>query len=427
MKSAIGVIVIVIIAMTIKKAERLYKWAGITFLVLGSLFFVLYVPNEVTFLHQFGSMSGILSLFFILPFMSTIIKVGKYDSVLSGMINRPPQLNSKRLYQRTSIMTYVLTLFLNVATVPVVVGIVKRNVQKIHTDVLQHFFAHSLLRAYALVLLWSPTEVIVASTVDLTGQSFMTLMPTLLGISLFFLLIDWFLHNKRLIEVPVHTESVISTNPKRFRLKFAQMATAILLFLFTLLALNTLLDQSFTFIVTITIVPFTFLWALSMKKSKRFSFLGKTYLKGNANQMHGLFFLYLSAGFFVQVFPYSSWFGYLNHVFQMTYIHGSLFFFYLLIGGCIFVLALVGFPPLVSIAIISPFLIEAIAISPYGVSILLIGVGVCTVMTGPFNVTPTVLAMQLRTNPYTIIKKNLLFGIGYLLFIVTIAYLISVL
>lgn len=65
-------------------------------------------------------------------------------------------------------------------------------------------------------------------------------------------------------------------------------------------------------------------------------------------------------------------------------------------------------------------------VHPYGVSVLLIGVGLSTVMIGPFNITPTILAMQLQANPYSIIQKNLLFAFGYLLFIVAVATVFSV-
>lgn len=424
-KTFIGVIALLIIILNVTKASRLYKWAGLSFFVLGLVFYFVSVPQEVNFFHLFGSMTGLLALLFVLPFMSTIIKVGKYDLALSKMISMPPRPNLVRLYKRTSIMSYLLTLFLNVATVPVVVATVKNKLTKFGKGVIERFFAHSILRAYALVLLWSPTEILVASTIDMTGTSYLLLLPTLLTISFIFISVDWFLHSRQLKGRDLNIIQETEDYGETLRKKLLQLGIAITCFIVVLLTFNGFIPQSFLFTVTILIGPFTFLWSLSIGRLKRFKKLSYTYLRGNTTQLHGLFFLFLSAGFFVEVFPYTIWFDYMNSLFVFTYTEGVLIVFYLLVAICIFSLALVGFHPLISIALISPFLTDAIAHHPYGMSILLIGVGMGTVMIGPFNVTPTILAMQLQANPYSIIRRNLVFASCYFLFIVIIATLFS--
>ncbi|GAK12075.1 hypothetical protein [Geomicrobium sp. JCM 19039] len=424
-QTVIGILALLIIVLNIQKASRLYKWAGLSFFLLGIIFYWVYVPTDVRFFDLFGSMVSLLALLFILPFMSTIISVGKYDRALSQMISMPPKPDTVRLYRRTSLMSYLLTLFLNVATVPVVVATVKSKLEQLSNVVVERFFAHSILRAYAMLLLWSPTEILVASTVDMTGQSYLTLLPTLFTISLIFVAIDWWIHNRKLRGVELQTTIESPEDIHSLYKKLLHLGVAITFFIITLLTLNSLIPQTFLFTVTILIIPFTFIWSAFIKKPKRFRVMSWRYLRGNTTQLHGLFFLFLSAGFFVEVFPYTVLFDYMNVGFDYVYSQGSLLFFYLLTALCIFGLALVGFHPLISIAIISPFLTEAIAAHPYGVSVLLIGVGLSTVMIGPFNVTPTVLAMQLQANPYNIIRKNLAFAFGYLLFIVLIAFVFS--
>ncbi|MBM7837285.1 hypothetical protein JOC54_000516 [Alkalihalobacillus xiaoxiensis] len=425
MDQLIGALALLIIACTVKKASSLYLWAGLVFFISGLIFYFISVPSTISFFSLFGSMISLLALVFVLPFMSTIISVGKYDRALGQLINRPPPLNMNRLYRRTSVMTYLLTLFLNVATVPVVVATVKERLVSLRDVVIQRFFAHSILRAYALVLLWSPTEVLVASTIDLTGTNYLLLFPTLLTISILFISFDWVLHHFQLKKIAVNMPvSVTEQSPFLYR-KLIELGIAIVCFITVLLISNELLAQSFLFTVTVLIIPFTFIWAAVIKKQKRFTLLSIAYVKGNTSQLHGLFFLFLAAGFFVEVFPYTILFEYMNSMFVHTYFHASLFWFYLLVALCVFSFALIGFHPLISIALISPFLSEAIARHPYGMSILLIGVGLSTVMIGPFNITPTILAMQLKANPYRIIRKNLLFALCYLLFIVVVAFLFS--
>lgn len=82
------------------------------FFISGLIFFISFQYQvRFRFFSLFGSMISLLALVFVLPFMSTIISVGKYDRALGQLINRPPPLNMNRLYRRTSVMTYLLTLF----------------------------------------------------------------------------------------------------------------------------------------------------------------------------------------------------------------------------------------------------------------------------------------------------------------------------
>lgn len=72
-QTVIGILALLIIVLNIQKASRLYKWAGLSFFLLGIIFYWVYVPTDVRFFDLFGSMVSLLALLFILPFMSTII------------------------------------------------------------------------------------------------------------------------------------------------------------------------------------------------------------------------------------------------------------------------------------------------------------------------------------------------------------------
>ncbi|QQK78045.1 hypothetical protein HUG15_22285 [Salicibibacter cibarius] len=424
----IGISSIAIILLTVNKAGPLYRWVGLSFLVLAVISYITVAPVDEPFLSLFGSLAGLLALLFLLPCMSVVIAIGRYDQALGNMISNGPRPTATTFYKRTSLVTYMLTLFLNVATIPVVVSAVSSKIKSLGKEKIQQFFSHSLLRAYAFVLLWSPTEILVAASIDITGQSYLTLLPTLFVISILFMSVDWYLHSKRYKGVHIEAlEAGEGIGQKQLAKKLRQMALAITVFILLVLLFNSFGTQTFLFTVTILIVPFTFGWALFLKRGKRFRTLAFSRVKGNARQMHGLFFLFLSAGFFVEVFPYTGVFDQLQTMLHHMYENYTVLLFYAIIGFFIFGLALIGFHPLISIALITPFLGDVVAAYPYGVSVLLIGAGLCTIMIGPLNVTPTVLAMQLNVNPYAIIKRNIPFALTFLTFIILVAYGFSVL
>ncbi|QDI91711.1 hypothetical protein EPH95_11450 [Salicibibacter halophilus] len=424
----IGISSIVIILLTIKKAGPLYRWVGLSFLMLAVISYMTVAPIDEPFVSLFGSLAGLLSLLFVLPCMSVVISIGRYDQALGNMISSGPRPTATTLYRRTSLVTYMLTLFLNVATIPVVVSAVNQKIKSLGREKIQQFFSHSLLRAYAFVLLWSPTEIIVAASIDITGQSYITLLPTFLVISILFMSVDWYLHSRRYKGITIDAlETEEGSDPQYLTKKLLQMGIAITVFILLVLLFNSFGTQTFLFTVTILIVPFTFGWALFLKRGKRYRTLAFSRVKGNARQMHGLFFLFLSAGFFVEIFPYTGVFEQLDVMLHHIYENYTVLLFYAIIGFFIFGLALIGFHPLISIALITPFLSDVVAAYPYGVSVLLIGAGLCTIMVGPLNVTPTILAMQLRVSPYAIIKRNIPFALVFLSFIILVAYGFSVL
>lgn len=154
----LGVLSIVVIISTVNKAPLLYRSVGLVFLLLGII--VVWTEDllSLNVLMHFNSLMGLLALFFVLPFMNAIIRIGRYDRTLSRMIGKKTN-DVGTLYKKTSFATYVLTVFLNVATVPIIVSSVRDKLKDFGTAFSQVFFTHSILRPYALVLFWSPTEI----------------------------------------------------------------------------------------------------------------------------------------------------------------------------------------------------------------------------------------------------------------------------
>ncbi|MFB4165340.1 hypothetical protein ACE1TI_16405 [Alteribacillus sp. JSM 102045] len=70
--------------------------------------------------------------------------------------------NAGTLYKKTSFATYVLTFFLKIATVPIIIGSVRNKVKEFGNAFMQQFFSHGIFRPYALVLFWSPIEILLA-------------------------------------------------------------------------------------------------------------------------------------------------------------------------------------------------------------------------------------------------------------------------
>ncbi|SDH99899.1 hypothetical protein SAMN05216352_10444 [Alteribacillus bidgolensis] len=419
----LGILSIIILLFTLGKAGRLFQTVGLIFLGLGLIAVFSQGLYSLELLTYFSSLLGLLALLFVLPFMNAIIKLGRYDKTLSRMIGMKTE-DAGALYKKTSFATYVLTIFLNVATVPVIISSVRDKVKDFGETFTQVFFTHGILRPYALVLFWSPTEILLAMTLDITGQSYLWLLPVLWVNSLLFLYIDWRLHQRkwnrytlRQEETKKDPESLSPIKKKGF-----EMGLAVLAFIMIVLTGNQWIDLGFLFIVTVTIIPFSFAWSIAIKKPKAYSRLGYLMAKNNKDKLHGMFFLFLSAGFFVELMPYTSPFAYINTIVQYVYETDMYFLLFLLIGMFIFGLAFIGFHPLVTIALLIPFIDPFVDELSFGLTLTIVSSAVCTMMIGPFNVTPAVLGMYINLNPYQVSLKNILFAFLFMVWNISAAY-----
>lgn len=421
----IGGLAAITIILSFKQAGTLYKTVGSLFLLIGLYIWWFHTSLDVEILLNFDKLIGLISLFFLLPVLNAIVKVGRYDQILSSIITK--NVNSvDKLYQKTTITSYILTIFLNMAVIPLLLGAVKKRIDHLGEKFKTTFFTHSILRPYALVMLWSPTEVLLAVTIDFTNERYLTLLPILLLISFSFFLIDWFIHKIRYRQyvLPAIGERYGSSHPL-FKRKLTEFIIAVLLFICLILSINQVLTQGFLFTIVVVIVPFAFIWALFVRKPKRFLKLGSLLIKNNEKSYYGIFFLFLSASLFVEMIPYTTIFDSVNVLLTKIYESYSLFFFYLIIGLFFLVLAIIGFHPMVSLTILIPFLQGFLDEVSLGIAITVIGASITTGMYGPFNVTPTLLAVLLRKSPYQITLKNILFAFCFILANVLIAFLVT--
>src|SRR5690625_1376391 len=148
----IGIFANFAIIISLFYARGLYLYSGIVFYVLG---IILFLSNDLTyqaFLLQFDSMLGILSLFIMLPFLNSLILVGRYDRYLSSLLEyRISHVGD--LYERGGIVTYILGLFLNIATIPLVFHTLHKSLRQFPSLFTDKFYTKNILRASAFCLM----------------------------------------------------------------------------------------------------------------------------------------------------------------------------------------------------------------------------------------------------------------------------------
>lgn len=410
----IGAVSILALIVSLRKTSGLYMLSGLFFLIFGILLFFFHqLPFQSIFL-QFDSMLGLLSLFFMLPFINAFIHVGRFDISMSRLLYLNVQKPS-HIYRRGSLVTHLLGIFLNITTIPLLVKSLDYPLASTSDQVKHRFYARNLLRAYALCLTWSPLEVMVSTSVDALGVKYYQIFPFMFLLAVLFLAVDWFIFSHRK-DYPLKLHTCANAPVKSANMKKLMVHLIGFLFLFVVAVsiVDHLTGQGFLFSVVLSILPYSLISSAFMGKAKQYLRIALSTWKTRTGNLSNYFFMFLSAGFFVETLSQTPWL-----ITLQKYLSGytdQTLLLYLIVGGYFLVTSLIGFHPLVSLvlllSIMHPFIEELASVS---FALVIIGSSLATVMYSPFNVSVSILSDLIRVHPFYIMVQNIGFAVLYVL------------
>src|SRR5690625_3468976 len=123
----VGILANINILMSSFYTIGLYLYSGLIFYMTGVILY--FTTENITFLLQFDSMIGILALFIVLPVLNSLIIVGRYDKHLSTLL-RYKVNDVGDLFKRSYIISHILGLFLNIATVPILIQSLRSSLSR---------------------------------------------------------------------------------------------------------------------------------------------------------------------------------------------------------------------------------------------------------------------------------------------------------
>ncbi|MGM8211257.1 hypothetical protein ACLIBH_00525 [Virgibacillus sp. W0430] len=417
----VGIFANIAIVVSLFYANGLYFYSGVFFYISGLILFFYHGLTWQDFLLQFDTMLGILALFLLLPFLNSLILVGRYDQHLRSLLQYKVD-HAGDLYQRGAIVTHILGLFLNIATIPLLLKAMQsalKSYSKSFTDV---FYAKSLLRGYALCLMWSPMEILIIQTIDITGQNYLFVLPFLLLFCTVILCVDTVRAKRKYTHLHVNIEHKTISLREIFS-KISELTILLTLLVSAVTALNHFLHQGYLFSLVLLIIPISFVWAMRIHKVKRYVIHSFSHWKERTKGLANYFFMFLSAGFFVNMISDTLILDIVQR-FILGHADQTILLFFL-ISAFFLITGYIGFHPLVSIVLLGetlrPFIQEITSIP---LAIVLIICSLSTVMFSPFNLSISILASELKTNIFRVGIRNLPFSIVIMLSSIAFASLI---
>lgn len=438
-----AVLSLLCILATILRVKPFVRILGGVFLVSGLLMLIGGGVEAPRYVLAFGKMLNLLSLFALIPILALPIRLGNYGQAVREIIQKKVK-QSSQLYMLTSSLSYFLSSFMNLASIPMMYYSIRPSADLFPIQQKERFMSRSVTHGFSMPIIWAPVAPIVGIVVEMTGVSWGSVLPILLPLSLLGLLLDWLtgvlIASKRKKEEgypsPQEWERVrseISASQAaeaqdRRGGKLWHILLAILLFNGLVTILEQQLQFSFLLLITLMVIPFAFGWSLCLQEGKGFAQGLKDHFRTHLFKMKDQFFLFLSAGFFISALQFSGAEQVLND-WILTFKNGiGNHLFISLIPLIPFLLAFAGLHPVVSLALVAGVLDpEILNISPKVLVVAMLGGAVTAFLMGPYNATLGMMANIVKESPFRVSKWNGSFTLCYLLMIIATVTLMQVL
>ena len=422
---SVGIIAVLALVISLRKASVLYLKTGLIFLLFGCFLFIYHQLPWYTFFLHFESMLGLLSFFYLLPFIQSLIRTGHFDTHLNRLI----YLNTTRLsklYFKSSLVSHMLGIFLNVAAIPVLIRSLDLSLRDIPDEIKNRFYTSSILRAFALCLTWSPLEALVGIAIDATGVQYASVFLITFLTAILFILASWIVFTRSTnMELPKPTVQLYGSKVNLLQKKIVHFLMILVMFAITVSLVNSITGFGFLFSIVLVAVPFSLVTAVFMKKIKQYLTIAIPLWRSRVEGLSDYFFMFLSAGFFVEMISQTKWVLGLR-LFLVDAAYYSRLIFYLFVGIYFLVASLAGFHQLVSLVLLLRILDPVIGqLEPIPFTLVLISCSIVSAMYSPYSVSVSLMASEIRVSPYRITRWNLGFASCYMLFCIVLAYFLG--
>lgn len=408
--TAFGLVGLLCILLSFPGADRLYQMVGFLFLAsgIGIAWVEGISPKNVS--DHFVSPVMLLALLFVLPFFQSLMKVGSFDQALSRLLSaRAGHLG--KLYIRGTFASYLLTVFLFFAAIPIAHDLLKRNLAGISPSLQKKFLSRAILRGFALGTVWSPLEVLIALVAEMTRVDYTAMLPWLLLFSLGLLAADGTMGYRR------HSAEWsgcdrLPPGDDRGRRRLFLLPVVLAFFLAFVWLVQSLLHVRFFTAVTLAMVPYAAVWAAMLGRLKRYVRHSFSNWKRQTPQLQNMVLLFLSVGFFNGMIQQSAAIDGLQTLLHR--VEETPLFLFLTIQLFMLGMTFLGISTLVTLSFVGVFIQPLLEnMNPLSLALVLVTSSVAPDVAGPYNSTVILMSERTGLNPYRISRWNLGFSLAF--------------
>lgn len=408
----IGIMSIGLIIISFLKASRLFQVLGGLFLILGFLFYMLSDETILCLPPVMTSNISLLILLSMLSWMNSVVRSGGFDRIISSLMEINVS-NLGKLYVRSSFTILILAAFLNLSSATITQDVLKHNLLTARKSLRDRFVSTSTLRGYSLALLWSPLEILLATSILVTDTAYASVLGWLILIAVLVFVIDAFfgyLRFKKHSYEPLTPGNPDHTKRKEAVNKVIHLVCALVLFLVLVIIIGNLFNLDFILTVSLIIFPFAFGWSVLIKRRRRFLTVGWISWKSNTNTMQNFIVLFISLSLFSAGISHSDVLEVIHK--PMMGISKYPLLVFVMIQFIFIFMSMFGIHPIATIGILTNLLNTLLRLyNPVSIAIVMITSSIATLTVGTYGLLVTLTAVNMQMNPYKITLGNFLYSL----------------
>lgn len=434
LNTAVSLLCLLAVLFGLRNVRGPVLFFGIVFLAGGSLLLCRSGANPLAYVTSFGEMIQMVTLFALVPILAFPFRYGNYAEQVRMLIRKWVK-GPARLYMLTSGAACFLSSFMNVAALPLSYYAIAQSVSDYPINNKKRYLTRAITHGYAMPLLWSPVTPIVGTVLYLTGTDYTDVLPFLLILSIAGLMLDWSSafhvigsrkYRQAMKKTRKETAASEEDHEKRGAPgKLLHLLLAVVLLNVLIACLDQLFSQSFLFLVSVSVIPFAYIWCLLIGKGRSFFPDVRRHFHSGLSEMQNPFFIFLSAGFFITALNVSETDKIVTDWVDVTIQFTGMQLFLVILPLIPFALSFFGLHPAVGLALVSGAIHSDILYqSPVIITLAMLGGAIPAFLMGPYNATLGMMSGIVNESPYKLSGWNFPYTLLYLVLLTVFVQLL---
>lgn len=416
----ISILSVFALVLALFRTNLVYKIIIAVAMILSLILMVKYNLFSVNAVYYFSSMTNILVLIAYASIISIPVILGVYPRKIYSLFQSKIK-SFKGIYTMYSSVTFLLCSVMTVAAIPTIQTSLSNFLRRIPEEFQKKFLTITFIRPFIGTLFWTPVAVAPAVVITGTGSNPIIVLSITFSIAILFLLIDiqtcaFRFRNEHTFN-DISIKSLSDSNAtKKLKHSLALFVFSIILFCTIILFTSKFFHFTLIDAVVLTVIPFSLIWSMTLKRTKRFFTRLKEHFKNNVPKTAPQISLFIAIGFFINVLEQTPISDQINSLFlSFEYLIGP--FVLAFIGLVTFLLTWIGIiPQLVVVLVIQTINFEILGFVPEWFAIAVLGSALAGSASSPFALNANVVAVTIKDTPFNVVKRNLFYALSILIF-----------
>jgi hypothetical protein len=302
------------------------------------------------------------------------------------------------------------------SAIPTIQTSLSKFLNRLSPSFINKFQSITFVRPFIMTLFWTPIAAAPAIAISGTGAKASIILPITFILAVLFMFVDISTCYYRL-RSEAHKQFIVDESDrnlfitKKEKLNLLSFILHFFIFIGLILFISHWVSYSILDAVIMTIIPYSFIWSLSLRKGKQYFRELKVRMLENVPRVYPQVAIFIAISILINIIDHSYVSHSINHVVRLISLSIGPFFL-LFISLIVFILTWMGIIPQLVVYLITQTLnLHVMNVSPEWLALAILGGALAGSASSPFTMNANIVAVTINESPMNVVKHNLLFAL----------------